>query len=134
MGSFLRSGKNLIKSCFFSIFSESQTGFYIYHSYVLSSFEVDSIPASIAPHCSLLIYKPARREEVLLVYDVFNLLSNCRCGGSSHTSLYMSVLSTSLSTCSCSSLLASPLKWQNLDGKALLGIYLYGILCSSQPK
>ena len=42
----------------------NQIGFYVYHSYILSSLGADSIPASIAPRCSYLIYKPDRREEV----------------------------------------------------------------------
>merc|ERR550519_3062189 len=42
------------------ILSALQVGFYVYHSYLLSSFQVDSI----TPHCSFLIYKPERREEV----------------------------------------------------------------------
>ena len=80
---------NSIESIFFL---ESQVGFFVYHSYVLSSFQLDSI----APHCSFLIYKPDRREEVMLVYNVHNshFLSNGRCGGSSPTSLCMLVLST----------------------------------------
>lgn len=42
------------------ILSALQVGFYVYHSYLLSSFQLDSV----APHCSFLIYKPERREEV----------------------------------------------------------------------
>ena len=41
-----------------------QIGAYVYHSYILSSLGADSIPASVAPRCSYLIYKPDRREEV----------------------------------------------------------------------
>jgi len=46
------------------ILSTLQIGAYVYHSYILSSLGADSIPASIAPRCSYLIYKPGRREEV----------------------------------------------------------------------
>ena len=37
----------------------------MYHTYLLSSFQLDFI----APHCSFLIYKPERREEVLMLVD-----------------------------------------------------------------
>ena len=101
-----------------------QVGFFVYHSYLLSSFQVDSI----TPHCSFLIYKPERREEVLIRRSQF--LCDGRCGGSSPTSLSMSVLSTLLSTCLCNWLSASPWKWQNLAGKALPGVQHFQILHS----
>ena len=38
-------------------------GFYLYHSSVLSSLGYDSMPATKAPVCSLLIYSPVRRAQ-----------------------------------------------------------------------
>ena len=60
-------------------------------------------------------------DEKRYVHSSHFFVYNCRFGGSSPTSLCMSVLSTQLSTCSCNSLSVFPSKWLNLAGEALQG-------------
>ena len=65
-----------------------------------------------------------------MLVDNCQFLCNVRCGGSSPTSLSMSVLSTLLSTFSCNWLSVFPWKWQNLVGRALAGVQSVGIFKS----